>query len=82
MTTFNWGAYFEWQVPEVPEFVDSRVDIFVHEGVLADYVKAIQVKDPFTVFDKYGIRTVLLDEEEGRGPGHPPVQHPRLAEDV
>lgn len=63
-TTFNWGAYFEWQVPEVPEFIDSRVDIFVHEGVLADYVKAIQVHDPFAVFDKYGIRTVLLDKKK------------------
>jgi hypothetical protein len=63
-TTFNWGAYFEYQVPEVPEFVDSRVDIFVHEGVLADYVKVIEVKDPFTVFNKYGIRTVLLDKQK------------------
>lgn len=63
-TTFNWGAYFEYQVPEVPEFVDSRVDIFVHEGVMADYVKVIKVEDPFTVFDKYGIRTVLLDEKK------------------
>ncbi|MGA8531340.1 MAG: hypothetical protein WB622_16605 [Acidobacteriaceae bacterium] len=63
-TTFNWGAYFEWQVPEVPEFIDSRVDIFVHEGVLADYIQAIQVHDPFAVFDKYGIRTVLLDKKK------------------
>ncbi|MGA7522469.1 MAG: hypothetical protein WBW84_08295 [Acidobacteriaceae bacterium] len=63
-TTFNWGAYFEWQVPQVPEFIDSRVDIFVHEGVLADYVKVIKLRDPFAVFDKYGIRTVLLDEKK------------------
>ena len=63
-TDFNWGAYLEYQVPQVPEFIDSRVDIFVHEGVLADYIKASQLHDPFAVFDKYGIRTVLLDKHK------------------
>lgn len=64
LTTFNWGAYLEWQVPQVPEFIDSRVDIFVHEGVLADYVRVNHIRDPYAVFRKYGIRTVLLDKSK------------------
>ena len=60
---FNWGAYLEWNAPQVPEFVDSRVDIFVHQGVLADYLQATEVHDTFAVLDKYQIRYVLLGND-------------------
>ncbi|HEX3661837.1 MAG TPA: hypothetical protein VHU89_10425 [Acidobacteriaceae bacterium] len=62
--TYNWAGYCEWRVPRMPQFMDSRVDIFTHLGVFADYVKAIQLHDPFAVFDKYGIRTVVLDKKK------------------
>ena len=57
---FNWGAYLEWNAPQVPEFVDSRVDIFVHEGILRDYVRVAKIQDPYAVLDHYGIRYALL----------------------
>lgn len=60
LNNVNWGGYFEWQAPEVREFVDTRVDIFVHEGVVADYMKATHVTDTFAVLDKYRIRYVLM----------------------
>lgn len=64
LNDFNWGGYFEWQAPEVKEFADTRVDIFVHEGVLADYVKALRVQDTFTVLDKYRIRYVVMAPDD------------------
>lgn len=60
----NWGGYFEWNAPAVPEFVDTRVDIFAHEGVLEDYERAVKGQDTFAVLNKYGIRNVLLARGE------------------
>jgi hypothetical protein len=58
----NWGGYFEWNAPEVKEFADTRVDIFVHQGVMQDYLRATQLHDTFAIFDKYRIQYVLLDQ--------------------
>lgn len=63
MVSYDWAGYCEWQVPQMPQFMDSRVDIFTHLGVFADYIQAIKIQDPFATFDKYGIRTVLLDKQ-------------------
>jgi hypothetical protein len=58
---FNWGGYLEWEAPEVKEFIDPRNDIFVHEGVMSDYLRAAKVEDTFAVLDKY--RIVLLERD-------------------
>jgi hypothetical protein len=60
LSNFNWSAYLEWNAPDVKEFADTRVDIFVHEGVLNDYVHAARVQDTFAILDKYRIRYVLM----------------------
>lgn len=60
LNNFNWGGYLEWQAPEIREFIDPRVDIFVHEGVMNDYLRATKVQDTFAVLDRYQIRYVLL----------------------
>lgn len=58
--TFDWGGYLEWQAPQVKEFIDPRVDIFVEHGVMADYIRAVHVEDTYAVLDKYQIRYALL----------------------
>ena len=63
LNNFNWGGYLEWQAPGVKEFIDPRNDIFVHEGVMSDYLRATKVQDTFAVLDKYRIRYVLLAED-------------------
>ena len=45
-----------------PEFIDSRFDIFEHEGVLADYLRAMYLVSPLEVFDQYHIDHVLVIE--------------------
>ncbi len=57
---FKWGGYLEWNAPQVKEFADTRVDIFVHEGVLRDYLRATKVDDTYAILNKYQIRYVLL----------------------
>ncbi len=63
LANFNWAGYLEWQAPEVKEMIDSRVDIFVHAGVMADYLKAVKVEDTDAMLEKYRIRYVLLPRE-------------------
>lgn len=58
----EWGGYLEWNAPEVKEFIDGRIDIFVHKGVMQDYLYAINVEKPFEVLNKYQIRYVLVDK--------------------
>lgn len=60
---FEWGGYLEWNAPQVKEFMDGRVDIFDHEGILADYLKVIDIQDPVAVLDKYQIRYVLIEKD-------------------
>lgn len=62
-SNFNWGGYFEWYAPEVKEFIDPRNDIFEHEGVMTDYLKASKAQDTFAVLDKYQIQHVLLADD-------------------
>lgn len=57
----NWAGYFEWNAPNVKEFADTRLDVFVHRGVMGDYLNATSLHDTFAVLDKYQIRYVLLE---------------------
>lgn len=43
-----------------PSFVDTRLDIFEHRGVLQDYLDAIQIRAPLEVLDRWKIDHALL----------------------
>lgn len=57
---YHWGGYFEWQAPAVQAFIDPRADVFVQQGVMGDYVKAVSVTDTFAILDRYQIRYAIL----------------------
>ncbi len=59
----NWAGYVEWNAPAVKEFADTRLDVFVHHGVMGDYLGATSLHDTFAVLDKYRIRYVLLPKD-------------------
>ena len=63
LADFNWAGYLEWKAPAVKQMIDSRVDIFVHEGVMTDYLRAVKLEDPDAVMEKYRIRYVLLPRD-------------------
>jgi hypothetical protein len=58
---YEWGAYMEWNAPELKLFIDGRTDIFVYKGVFDDYLGAVLIRRPFYVLDKYQIDYVLLE---------------------
>jgi hypothetical protein len=64
--TFNryeWGGFLIWNTPDIPVFIDSRMDIFEYHGVLADYLKATTLSDSLTILDQYHIGCVLMNPD-------------------
>ncbi len=57
---YAYGGYIEWCAPEIKTFADPRTDLFVYNGVLADYLKINALDHPLALFDKYGIDYVLF----------------------
>jgi hypothetical protein len=60
LNEYSWGGYLEWRAPEVKTFIDPRADIFVQNGIMADYAKAAHVEDTFAILYKYRIDYVLM----------------------
>jgi hypothetical protein len=57
---YDFGGYIEWYAPELKTFADGRTDIFVYNGVFRDYLNVRDVREPFTVLDRYKIDYVLV----------------------
>jgi hypothetical protein len=57
---FLWGGYLERYYPEMPVFIDSRVDIFEYNGTLKDYLDIIGLKDSLALLDKHKIEYAFL----------------------
>jgi len=58
---YLWGGYLDWNARQIPVFIDSRVDVFERNGVLADYLHAVRIKDSLRILDKYSIQYVLFE---------------------
>jgi hypothetical protein len=66
--TFNWdyvGGRMAFEGKSA--FVDSRLDIFEHHGVLQDYEASMHLIDPLEVLDRYRIDHVLVLGEQPLG---------------
>jgi len=61
---YLWGGYLGWKDPAFRGFIDSRVDVFEHAGVLEDYLNLLDLKHPEAILDKYQIRYVLFSPDE------------------
>lgn len=60
---FNWGGYLLWNRPARPVFIDSRIDIFEYNGVFADYIDTVRIKNPLELLDRYRIDAVLFEQD-------------------
>lgn len=58
-----WGGYLIWNARQIPVFMDSRIDIYEYNGVFADYLDALGVKNTLEILDKYHIRYVLFRQD-------------------
>ncbi|MES2220530.1 MAG: hypothetical protein V4587_06135 [Acidobacteriota bacterium] len=58
---YLWGGYLEWNVRQIPVFIDSRVDVFERNGQFGDYLHAIRIEDTLRILYKYSIQYVLFE---------------------
>ncbi|MGA2904363.1 MAG: hypothetical protein ABSD98_11065 [Candidatus Korobacteraceae bacterium] len=58
-----WGGYLIWNARNIPVFIDSRIDIYEYNGVFADYLDAMGIKNTLEILDKYHIRYVLYKQD-------------------
>ncbi len=63
LNDYLWGGYLIWNVPHIPVFIDSRVDIFEYDGVFADYLDLTQLHNSLAILNKYNIRYVLYRKD-------------------
>jgi len=63
LNDYLWGGYLIWNLPQVPVFVDSRVDVFEYNGVFKDYLDMVHLRGSLGVLDKYHIRYVLFERD-------------------
>jgi hypothetical protein len=64
LNDYDWGGYLIWNAPQVPVFVDSRVDIFEYSGIFADYLDIMGLKNPLQLLHKHDIYYVLFAREK------------------
>ncbi len=63
LNSFLWGGYLEFYAPNIPVFIDSRVDIFERRGILLDYLDILAQKNTFNILEKNNIRYVLFEQD-------------------
>src|SRR5262249_26310119 len=56
---YEWGGYLEWELPDIPTFIDTRTEIFEYKGVLKDYVAVSTFDRTEELLDQYDISYVL-----------------------
>lgn len=57
---YEWGGYLEWNLPNVPVFIDGRTDFFEGHAVLGDYLKIAGVADADVLLRDYEISYALI----------------------
>jgi hypothetical protein len=61
---YNWGGYLIWNLPGTKVFIDSNAEAFDKWGIFADYMDAMQIRQPLRILDQYRIDYVLLPRAE------------------
>jgi hypothetical protein len=60
---YLWGGYLAYNTPQIPVFIDSRMDIYERNGTLRDYLDIIQLQHPLELLECYRVRYVLFEKE-------------------
>lgn len=62
---YGWGGYLEWNLRQVPTFIDTRNDLFEFKGVMKDYIDAIGLNQTEEILDRYQVTYVLYPGNVG-----------------
>jgi hypothetical protein len=61
LSSYNWGGYLLWALPEYPVFVDGRTDLY-NDEVISEWLQAVRAEPGWqAVLDRWKVRLVLLE---------------------
>ena len=63
LNDYLWGGYLELYAPNIPIFIDSRVDIFERRGIFRDYLEILEMKNTLAILERDRIRYVLFTRD-------------------
>jgi hypothetical protein len=61
---YKFGGYMIWNAPTIKTFIDGRTDIFVYNGVFADFLKIVRTEQPLELLDRYNVQYVLQQHDQ------------------
>jgi hypothetical protein len=62
LNAYDYGGYLIWALPDRPDFIDGRADLFEWAGVLREFGQwAMLQSDPNALLDKYDVSFCLLE---------------------
>jgi hypothetical protein len=63
-STYAWGGYLDWTLPEYPVFVDGRTDLF-GDAIILDWQKVVSLKPGWeAILDRWHVDLVLIEPGE------------------
>ena len=61
LSSYNWGGYLLWALPEYPVFVDGRTDLY-NDEIINEWLQAVRAEPGWEdVLDRWDVRLVLLE---------------------
>jgi hypothetical protein len=64
LNAYNYGGYLIWALPEHPDFIDGRADVFEWSGMLQEFLRwAMLEEDPNILLNKYNVDFCLLERQ-------------------
>jgi len=62
-SSYNWGAYLLWALPEYPVFVDGRTDLY-NDEIIGQWVTVVEARQGWqSLLDLWQVRTILLEPD-------------------
>jgi hypothetical protein len=60
-SSYNWGGYLLWHLPEYPVFIDGRTDLYDDE-IIDQWLQVVRGEPGWQeTLDRWGVRLVLLE---------------------
>jgi len=60
-SSYNWGGYLLWALPEYPVFVDGRTDVYGDE-LIGEWIRVVQGEEGWQEsLDEWGVNLILLE---------------------
>jgi hypothetical protein len=63
LSSYNWGGYLTWALPQYPVFLDGRTDLF-NDEIIGEWIQVVNGQPGWQgILDKWGVNLVMLEPD-------------------